>query len=186
VCAFLVQQEDEATITKMLEIFKSRNERHVDIKVVITDKDMGERKVFKTLFPQVEMQICLFHVLRTFTREFTIDKMGITLGERTTLLTKAEALTYAKDEEDYIQKYADFVSVCPHERVRNYYDAIWHPIKKEWVEGLTKQKFNFDESTNNRLESFFKKLKAVIKTNAQLLIYDIPPSLDCFDSRKSE
>jgi transposase-like protein len=104
VCAFVVQQEDEATITKMLEIFESRNESHVDIKVVITDKHMGERKVFKTLFLLVEMQIFLFHMLRTFSCEFTIDKIGSTLGERTTLLTKSEALTYAKDENDYMQK----------------------------------------------------------------------------------
>jgi zinc finger SWIM domain-containing protein 3 len=67
--SFLVQQEDEFTLRKMLQILKERNSAHDMIKVVITDKDMSERKVIKELFQQVEMQICLFHVLRDYNRQ---------------------------------------------------------------------------------------------------------------------
>jgi hypothetical protein len=37
-----------------------------------------------------------------------MDKLGITMGERTTLLVKAEALAYAKDEKDYEDKYMEY------------------------------------------------------------------------------
>jgi hypothetical protein len=43
-----------------------------------------------------------------------------------TLLSKAEALAYARNEEDYQTKYADFVSSCPNERVKKYFDENWH------------------------------------------------------------
>jgi hypothetical protein len=166
VCGFLVYTENELTLKKM-SIFKERNDHYVYMKVIITDKDMRERKVFKDLFPQVEMQICFFHVLCTFSREFTIDKMGITIGERTTLLVKAEVLAYAKDEPDYEEKYADFCSICPHDRVKQYFNK-WHSIKRQWVEGLKKPQFNLGESTNNRLESFFQKLKTLVKVRLSM------------------
>ena len=52
----------------------------------MTEKDMTERGVFKTEMPQINLEICLFHMLRTFGREVTIEKMGITTGERSTVL----------------------------------------------------------------------------------------------------
>ena len=48
----------------------------------MTDKDMTERVMIKLEIPQASLQICLFHVLRTFGREITINKMGITSGEK--------------------------------------------------------------------------------------------------------
>jgi zinc finger SWIM domain-containing protein 3 len=46
--------------------------------------------------------------------------------------------------------------------VSKYYNENWHGIRNEWVEGLKQEEFNFGESTNNRLESFFQKLKNVV------------------------
>ena len=37
--------------------------------------------VFKEEFPGVSMHICLFHVLRTFHREVSCDKLGLRSGE---------------------------------------------------------------------------------------------------------
>ena len=69
--AFLHRQEDEVSIRKMAQIFKEKNPRWTEMRVVITDKDMDN----KSELPQVELQICLFHVPRTFGREVTVDKM---------------------------------------------------------------------------------------------------------------
>ena len=43
---------------------------------------MTERNVIISEMPHICLQICLFHVLRTFGREITPDKMGISSGEK--------------------------------------------------------------------------------------------------------
>jgi zinc finger SWIM domain-containing protein 3 len=48
----------------------------------MADKDFIERDALKAEFPEVSILICLFHVLRTFRREITTEKQGITAAER--------------------------------------------------------------------------------------------------------
>ena len=82
VASFLVQKEDANSIRKMLQLFKDANPKWTQTSVVMTDKDMVERNI-KSKMPRVSLQICLFHVLRTFGREMSMDKMGISSGEKT-------------------------------------------------------------------------------------------------------
>ena len=80
--SFLVENEDEESVCYMMQLFKIRKPNWCKIEVFITDKDMTERNVIKSEIPQVHLQICLFHVMRTFHCEVTIKKMGITSSER--------------------------------------------------------------------------------------------------------
>ena len=155
IAAFLVNKEDEATLREMLKIFTRKNPATSRTSIVLTDKDMTERNVFKSELPHIDLQICLYHVLRTFSRECTTEKLGVTAGERHTILTKLQGFTYARTEEEYEEKYDDFCAVSPNHLVTEYFDRNWHPIKEQWVEGLKSKSLNFNTSTNNRLESFF-------------------------------
>lgn len=183
--AFLVQEEDIQSLRKMMEIFTQQNPEWDKVQVVITDKDMTERKVFKEKMPQVSLQICLYHVLRTFNRELTIDKMGITSGERLTPLSITQELAYARNENIYMQKYEEFTQLCPNDRVKSYFDTNWHNIRNEWVEGLKAQQFNLGTRTNNRLESFFQKLKDFVKTKDSLKSFFIG-FMDCLATLRNE
>ena len=60
--------------------------------------------------------------LRIFSRELTNNKLGITTRERTTLLAKAEGLPYARNLQNYGEKYAEFCDCCPNEHVKQYYN----------------------------------------------------------------
>ena len=51
-------------------------------KVVMSDKHFTERSVFKKEFPQSFLIICLFHILRSFKREITCEKLELRTGER--------------------------------------------------------------------------------------------------------
>ena len=75
-------EETGVTIESAVECFNKHNSAWEKTKVVISDKDFTERNVFSKCFPGIILQICLFHTLRTFKREITMDKMGITSGER--------------------------------------------------------------------------------------------------------
>ena len=82
VSLFLVTDETEETIRNMLELFKADNPKWEQIRVVLTDKDMSQRKCFKEAFPQIDLQLCLFHVLRNFNREISCAKHNISSEER--------------------------------------------------------------------------------------------------------
>ena len=82
VCLWIVQCEDKETITSLLVEFKKHNDEWSLIKCIMSDKDMTERNVMKEQFPQANLLICRFHTLRTFRREITCEKLGISSGER--------------------------------------------------------------------------------------------------------
>lgn len=65
-------------ITKIMDLFKKHNPRWTSIRVLMSDKDMTERETLAASFPESELLICLFHTFRSFRREVTVAKMGIT------------------------------------------------------------------------------------------------------------
>ena len=78
---FLTSLETREGISKMVKAFKAANSLWNRTGVVISDKDFTERAVFTGEFPGFSMYICLFHVLRSFRREITCDKLGLRSGE---------------------------------------------------------------------------------------------------------
>jgi len=118
-------------------------------------------------FLDAALLICLYHTLRTFRREVTCDKMGITSSQREECLTILQALAYAADEEAY-QRHMDQLVALGYEKVIKYVKDSWEPIRDEWVEGLKAKKLTFGERTNNRLESINAKIKSVCTKHACL------------------
>ena len=164
IAAFLLISEEEHMIRQMVNLFKNHNPKWTEIKVVLTDKDMAERTVFSEEIPNSDLQICLFHVLRTFKREITTEKMGITGGQKTTVLEIIQNLAYSRSEAEYIDHYESLKSTQLH-NVLTYYDSNWHKIKKQWVEGHKHQQMSLGERTNNRIESLFQKLKSLTSSH---------------------
>ncbi|XP_065894026.1 uncharacterized protein [Dysidea avara] len=105
VCAFVTVLETEESMGKMIQVFKSHNPAWASSRVLISDKDCSERAVFAKEFPGICLQLCLFHVLRSFRREITCDKMGIRAGERDHALEILLKLAYSRSESDYNQHY---------------------------------------------------------------------------------
>lgn len=165
----LLVNEEKETLAWFFKKFKELNPASINTRVFITDKDMKERTVLKSLFPESYMVICLFHTLRTFNREITCDKLGITPNQRDMSKHVFEKLCYSKNELEYMQIYTDFINseLTPHQVV-TYFNKNWHNIREQWVTGLTSESGNFLNSTNNRLESFNSKLKSVIPVYSNL------------------
>ena len=158
VCLFLVNDEEEDTITSMVQVFKSWNSTWTEAKVVLTDKDMVERNVFKKEMPHIRLQLCLFHVKRNFKREITSSAYTITQEERLRSLKAIEDMIHARDEVQYLERRDIFRQTCP-SNVNDYFEKNWHPIREQWVVGLVKDLRNFTEFTTNRVERFFGTLK---------------------------
>ena len=64
--ACLLVVEDSTTMLWMMGMFKKLNSQWNNVRVVMADKDMGERDVLKRSLPNASILICLFHTLRGF------------------------------------------------------------------------------------------------------------------------
>ncbi|CAC5418308.1 unnamed protein product [Mytilus coruscus] len=158
---WIVSDESKDTIQNMMQIFKRYNPKWENVKCIMADKDMKERDTLCLELPSAVIQICLFHVLKTFKRETTCEKLKISADERLHALELLQKLTYSKSETSYFELYAELKDTHLH-RVLEYYDYNWHPIKEQWVEGYKTNVCNMLNRTNNRVESINQKLKSVI------------------------
>ena len=163
----LLVSEDVVSMKWMLDAFKKNNVKWSDTRVIMADKDIKERDVIKETLPDVSVLICLFHTLRTFRREITSDKMGITMGQRTMCLETIQKMAYASNLDEYNELHSNFERSCP-KTVVDYFNESWHPIKDEWVMGFKAACGSFLNFTNNRLECINGKLKQVINRRSSL------------------
>jgi len=167
VSLWLVTNEDAVTIKAMAMIFKRYNKDWSRTLTIMSDKDFTERNVFLQEFPGAKLLICLYHVLRTFRREITSNKMGITAAERLHVLDILQRMSYATSEETYFNTYEE-LQQTKLKAVQEYFDDNWHEIRDEWVCGLKDDNLMFQNHTNNRVESINQKLKSVISKFARL------------------
>lgn len=167
VAVFLLMQETETSISKMMSLFKKHNPNWELVRVLMADKDMTEREVLAESFPAAELLICLFHTFRSFRREVVCDKMGITSGQRTMCLELLQQLAYSTSEKVYQELYSRFCECAP-STVVQYFNDCWHPIRKQWTMGMKYNTGNFLNGTNNRLECLNAKLKSVISRYSSL------------------
>ena len=131
VASFLVHNEEEHLIREMIRIFKEQNQKWEKVNVALTDKDMVERKVLKSEMPQISLSLCLFHVLRTFKREITMEKMGLTNEERNAALEILQRLTYSTSEEKYNEIYKEVKEL---ELTKDWRNSIYRSEREQPTE----------------------------------------------------
>jgi zinc finger SWIM domain-containing protein 3 len=164
---FLMLEETEESMSKMINIFKNNNPNWMSIRVLMGDKDLTQRDVLAQAFPSANLLICLFHTFRSFRREITAERMGITSGQRVMCLEILQQLAYSTSEIKYQEIYSRFCDIAP-PTVCEYFNNNWHPIRQQWVMGMIYTTGNFLNRTNNRLESLNAKLKSVISRYSSL------------------
>ena len=167
IAIYITSLETEEAITKMVQVFKANNSCWDMTRVVMTDKDLIERAVFRNEFPKSSLLICLFHTLRSFKREITCEKLSIRAGEREHALELITAIAYSKSELKYNENY-QLLLQSGMQSVISYYNNNWHPIRYEWVECYKGVNFTLGERTNNRLESINGKIKSVCSRHVNL------------------
>lgn len=170
VALFLSTLEDTQSLRSALKQFKERNSKWTEIKTVMTDKDMAERDAIRQEFSDASLLLCVFHVLRSMSREITTTKMGINEAQRASALKVMQSLVYASTESQYDSLRDHLHSTMPASVVR-YFEANWHTCRCEWVLCWQRENVTFGERTNNRLESVNRRLKAVVKKGSSLPVF---------------
>ena len=164
---FILAEETKAVIEAAVRVFKKFNPAWNDTKVVMSDKDFTERDAFTNCFPGASLNICLYHTLRSFRREITCEKMGITSAERNRCLEILTDLAYSKSPNEYDKHLQALGNISS--SVKEYIELNWIPIKDQWVSCFKDNTFNLGERTNNRLETTFGKFKSVCSKYASLM-----------------
>ena len=167
VASFLALNETEATFYKMVALFKKHNPQWESVTVIMTDKDLTERTVLAEQFPSAQLLICLFRTLRSFRREITQEKMGITAGKRIYCLEILQQMAYAKDTDEYMDLYNDFQRNAP-SIVFDYFNeqGTQSETSGHWEQNVLQE--TFFNNANNRNESINAKLKSVISKYSSL------------------
>lgn len=116
----LLNSDEKPIIELFVRCFKENNPAFVNTKVIMADKDINERDVFKNEIPNAVLLICQFHVLRTFSREISTEKIGISIAQRHTALELLQKLVYSISEEEYEITLEQVRTTCP----RQIYEYI--------------------------------------------------------------
>ena len=154
----------------MVQVLKTHNFKWSQTRVVVSDKDLTERTVFKKEFCSASTLICLFHMLHTLKREVSREKLCLLPGEHDHALEFLTAIMYSSSPLQYEDIYKD-LKVSGLKLVIDYYDTNWHPIHHQWVECFKGANLTVGVSTNNRLESINAKIKSVCMKYASLTTF---------------
>ncbi len=144
----------------MIKIFQHHNPNWTKTKIIIGDKDFADRSVYTDYFPEVALQICLYHVLATFNREVTTIKRKITAQQRTEALNILQKLVYSRSKESYDKLYKQLCDLKL-ESVTAYFNENWHTIRDEWTTHGRNTHAHYLNSTNNLTERLNRTLKQI-------------------------
>lgn len=123
--------------------------------------------MFKEKLPQIQTQLCLFHVLQNVKREITTTKRGITAIERKRVLAVITDMVYSVSEESYDSLYEELYNLDLLD-VMEYFNTNWHGIRLEWALFGRNKYSNYLNYTSNRVESLNQKIKLIITKQSTL------------------
>ncbi|ETN23228.1 hypothetical protein PPTG_02860 [Phytophthora nicotianae INRA-310] len=142
-------------------------------KVIMVDKDLTEIGVLRSMFPDARILLCQFHVLKWLRGAVRDDSKYDTFPSA--ILKQMDHcvsnMVYSKSDDEFQLHAAEFKYLaCRDGRhtLWTYFDRNWVACKEMWVTQHRMELPHFRNNTNNRLESFFGKLKADLDSSMSM------------------
>eukprot|EP00644_Phytophthora_capsici_P016904 jgi/Phyca11/125659/e_gw1.59.28.1 len=133
------------------------------LRVIVVDKDLNEIRVLEANFPEARILICHFHVIKYLKEMRSKPEFGkISADDASQIDAAVHSMVYAVSEDKYNEAHDSMKGICERcgmERFLNYFEKNWHSSTERWVLYLRSSLPHFGNHTNNRLESYFGKLK---------------------------
>ncbi|EGZ30690.1 hypothetical protein PHYSODRAFT_477482 [Phytophthora sojae] len=158
---------------RAIEHFKRANcGRFNLLRVIMVDKDLNELRVLQSHFPDVRILICHFHVIKYLKEKRGKPEFGkISTDDATALDAVIPRLVYASSEEVYSRYYKSLEAMCHRIGFEGFFDYFarnWDSSQDVWVMYRRSDLPHFKNHTNNRLESFFGKLKGCVDSSMDM------------------
>ncbi|ETI48531.1 hypothetical protein F443_07443 [Phytophthora nicotianae P1569] len=132
----------------------------------MVDKDLNEIRVLETNFPGARILVCHFHVIKYMKEMRAKPEFGKISSEDASQIDGAvHKMIYAACEELYKASRDALQGICARIGLNGFYEYFlknWDSCQDRWVYYLRSKLPHFRNHTNNRLESFFGKLKDVV------------------------
>jgi hypothetical protein len=135
------------------------------VRSIVIDKDYNEWAVLEEVFINADVVLCQFHVLKWFKHAIGKAKYNLTLARRERVMAVLRAQVYAVDDEEFEHQQmllADLLSSQEHRSFLEYMHARWYSCVKMWSYAGRGKIFTAYNTTTNRLESFWRHLKAIL------------------------
>ena len=129
---YLTVTENVTSLQEMLQSFKKVNAAWMRTSVIMTVKDLTERKTLSEEFPDAALQLCPFHTLRSFKHEFSLEKIGLRSDTRDRILEILTKMAHAKSATAFDEHF-EMLKNLGVRQVIDFFDKNWLPIKEEWA-----------------------------------------------------
>jgi hypothetical protein len=154
------------TLREMLESIQDPANDFVvefdDLVVGVVDKDFTEESVLKEYFPNATFLLCQFHVIKYVSAEVSKEVYGLSSPLRKKVRDIVHMMVYSLNEEDYNQALCALKKSLGNDESHpfwQYWMMNWDTIKFRWVTYLRDEYPHFGNTTNNRIESAWNRLK---------------------------
>jgi hypothetical protein len=155
------------------------------LRVIVVDKDLNEIRVLETHFPEARILICHFHVIKYLKEMRSRPDFGQMSAEGSSQIDAAvHKMVYADSAGAYDAAHDSFRGLCERIGVSGFFDYFqknWDSDQDGWVMYLRADLPHFSNHTNNRLESFFGKLKGGV--DGSMSMAQCVKALVAFDRR---
>lgn len=157
----LLKSENNRSIQNVLNAFKQKNGKHTEMKTIIVDKSAANISSFGTVFPNVAIQLCVFHAKQAFRRKVVQTNTGLTADQRQTAMDIFSKMLYDECPTNYANLCREMENIG-NAVLLNYFNDNWNNCREMWAGCEVKHYRHFCNRTTNRVESFNQKLKSVI------------------------
>ena len=161
---FLLSGEGSAQMKTMVELFRNANPTVTETKTIIIDKDFSEISATEAGLPHVDIQLCTFHCIKVVQKK--VGSLPLDLSSKTQLNSLYCKLIYAKNDAEFDAISAQIKAISSDFDLEEHlYNA-----KNRWVQYMKNVTSNLGNTTTNRIESLFAKLKQIVKSKVSLSV----------------
>ena len=132
------------------------------MKVVVVDKDMKEDNVLHAQLPDATVLLCHWHVIKYWKKKIRDkDFPKLTQSKYTHVEDLMAKCLYAKTRREYEQWRDEMYNTLGDGDIWDYFKKNWDSMAEMWCLYMRHDLPTLGNNTNNRVESFFGKVKNV-------------------------
>lgn len=148
-------------IRQLVRTFRNNNPMWTKVTVIVVEKAMNEVHVLREAFPDANIVLCQFHVIKRFRGE--LPRRGVPTCQKDDAMTYISRMMYAKTEAEYKQYLTDVLSwYGPEHEFCVYFLKNWDTNYSMWCTYHRLVLPHLGNTTSNRLESNWHKMKDVM------------------------
>ncbi|ETN18579.1 hypothetical protein, variant 2 [Phytophthora nicotianae INRA-310] len=161
---FLCMNQQKETLQAVLRYFKKQNPSWTGVESLTIDKDFTEMAALQVEFPDANIFLCQFHVLRYIRRMLGTRAYFVSFVKRAEVEDLFRSLLYASSRQRYLTRKLVFEKrvheISP--GFLEYFRRCWDTCSERWSNYGRRRRFSAGNTTTNRIESSWNQFKQLL------------------------